>query len=164
MVRTVVRPVERARGEAWSVVGLLGAVFQSSVFTGVIGTEVALVSLASVPSPDANAIQGLWVLQRALFTLNGAALTVTLGGLAIGAARAGVIPGWHGAIGIAGAVLLFVSAVLTVPIVEGSTVIFVGLFGFLLWLIWHLIMGVRMVLRPDFRHAEQRVGVASAAS
>ena len=68
-----------------------------------------------------------------------------LTGFSIAALRANFIPKWHASVGFVGAALLLVSATTVTPAVDGSSAVFIGLPGFLLWLVWILAMGIRLV-------------------
>ena len=111
----VLWPSERDRGEAWALVGFAGLVLQNAAFAGVIATRLALVSTAA---HDTTATAGLWALHDTLFTLNGTFLATALIGLSVGGLRAGLIPPWHGTVGLLSAALMFASATLTPLIVD----------------------------------------------
>jgi hypothetical protein len=132
-------PVERERGEAWSVVGLLGAAILAAQFGVVVAIRAALAD-----DPAA----GGWGLHEALFSAVGVGLGIVLLGFSIGGLRTATIRRWHGGLGAVSAALLIGSAVLA-PLVAGLDV--VGLAGFAGWLIWLTTFGVallRSAVRP----------------
>ncbi|PSK98833.1 hypothetical protein CLV63_10457 [Murinocardiopsis flavida] len=135
-------PVERERGEAWSLVGFAGLILQNSAFAGVIALRLALAEAAH----DGSAVEALWALEEALFTLNGTFLAVALTGLSIGGARAGLTPRWHAGLGLLSAALNFASATLTPLVMEhGQLYGLVGLSGWLLWAAWLVGYGVILI-------------------
>lgn len=134
---------ERRRGEAWSLLGLAGLVLQNAAFAGVIAIRLALTSTAS---GDKGATAGLWALHDALFALNATFLALALVGLSVGGLRAGLIPRWHGRLGLISAALLFASATLTTWFFGRSDAFgLLGLVGWLLWVVWIVAYGVTLI-------------------
>ena len=144
-----VRVHDNSKDAAWSYVGLLGILMQNGFFAIVVATEVALGVGAATLSSDAGLTETIWRFQRAMFTLNGTSLAIALTGLSVASLRAGFIPRWHAYVGFLGAGLFLISAAATMPIVEGEPIVFAGLAGFLLWLVWVLAMSVRLIREPD---------------
>jgi hypothetical protein len=130
-----IRPAERERGEAWSVVGLMGAAVMSAQFGVVVAIRAAL-------SDGADPAGGLWELHDALFTAVGVGLGTIMLGFSVGGTRTATIRRWHGGLGVLSAVLLIGSAVLA-PVVDGLAAI--GLVGFVGWLVWLTTFGVVLV-------------------
>ncbi|PKB64519.1 MAG: hypothetical protein BZY80_02705 [SAR202 cluster bacterium Io17-Chloro-G2] len=143
-----VRAYETTKGEAWAYVGLLGVLMQNAIFATVVATEVTLNAGADSLAANAALTETIWRFQRAIFTLNGTSLALALTGFSVAALGAGFIPKWHAYLGLAGAALLFVSAATVMPVVEGTGAVFIGLPGFVLWLVWILAMGVRLIREP----------------
>ncbi|RCV50873.1 hypothetical protein DEF23_12515 [Marinitenerispora sediminis] len=132
------RPSERDRGEAWSLVGFAGLLLQNAAFAGVVALRLAL-------AHDSTAAPALWALHDALFTLNGTFLALALLGLSVGGLRAGLIHPWHGGLGLLAAALLLASATLAPLVIEhGAPLGLLGLTGWLLWVVW--IVGYGIVL------------------
>lgn len=132
-VVAAVWPSERARGEAWSLVGLSGLVLQNATFTVFTATRLALTGTAS----DASATNALWRLNEALFAFNGTFLATAMLGLSVAGRRSGLIRSAHALLGfIAGALQL--SAALLLPLVfdDPGAVDLLGLAGWLLWVVW----------------------------
>ncbi|MFC9689176.1 hypothetical protein ACFTSF_11595 [Kribbella sp. NPDC056951] len=135
----VLWPLERRRGEAWSVVGVAGLLLQTAVFVGVIGARLAVVQQPGEAS-------ALWPLQDALLTINGTFLAVALIGLSIAGFRCGLIRRWHQLLGFAAATPTFASAVLTPLVIDrGGVFGLIGLTGWLLWVAWLLAYGTALI-------------------
>ena len=143
-----VRAHEAAKGEAWAYVGLLGILMQNAIFAPVIATDVAFSVGADSMAANAGLTESIWRFQRAMFTLNGTSLALALTGFSIAALRASFIPRWYAYVGLGGAAFLFVAAVTVTPAVEGTFAAFIGLPGFVLWLVWILTMALRLVREP----------------
>lgn len=130
---------DRDRGEAWSLVGFAGVLLQNGAFAGVIALRLAL--------PD-DPTGVLWHLHDALFTLNGVFLALALLGLSLGGRHAGLIPEWHGALGLLSAALLFTSATLTPLITDHPGPLgLLGLAGWLLWVAWIVAYSLALIRR-----------------
>lgn len=137
------RRSEHDRGEAWSLVGLAGLILQNAMFAGVIAIRLAL---GATTPQDSTANSGLWALHDALFTLNGTFLALGLVGLSIAGLRAGLVRPWHGALGLLSAALLFSSASLTpVVMAHGGPFALLGLVGWLMWVGWIVIYGIKLI-------------------
>ncbi|MEO3975272.1 2-oxoglutarate/malate transporter [Streptomyces sp. CAU 1734] len=143
------RPSERGRSEAWSLVGFAGLLLQNAAFAGVVAIRLALGAAAGQGDRPAA---GLWALHEALFTLNGTFLALALLGLSVAGLRAGLIRPWHGGLGLLSAALLFGSAVLAPWIVgSGGPLGLLGLTGWLMWVVWVAAYGVALI-RPARHH------------
>lgn len=140
-VFSVLWPLERRRGEAWSVVGVAGLLLQTAVFAGVVATRLAVVQ-------QPGEAPALWPLQDALLTINGTFLALALTGLSIAGFRCGLIQRWHQLLGFTAAALTFASAVLTPLVIDqGGIFGLIGLTGWLLWVIWLLAYGTALIRR-----------------
>jgi hypothetical protein len=137
---------ERDRGEAWSLVGLAGLLLQNATFAAVVATRLAL---ASTTAQGPVATSTLWALHDGLFALNGTFLALALLGLSLAGRRGGLLRGWHGAWGLVAAGLLFASATLAPPAVDGAgPAALLGLAGWLMWVVWLAAYGITL-LRVD---------------
>jgi hypothetical protein len=138
-VVAALRGSERARGEAWSLLGFAGLILQNAAFAGVVAARLALTR------EDAGAAT-LWALHDAFFTLNGAFLALALTGLSVGGLRGGLIRRWHAALGLLAAALLLSSATLALPVMTGTGGPGpLGLAGWILWVAWTVAYGVALI-------------------
>ena len=145
----IVHPLEQQRQEAWPVLALLGIAVQSAVFIVVIGTNAAFLLRADTILANSGATEALWGLQRAALSIDGAGAGVALVGLAMSTLRADIAPKWHSVGGVIGGLLLLVGSIAVHATPEGWPVLIIPMVGFILWLLWILIMGIRMVIRPN---------------
>lgn len=122
-------PVERRRGEAWSLLGFGGLILQNATFAVVITARLAL---ASVADRGEDAVASRWALHEGAFALNGTSLAIALLGLSIAGLRSGLIARWHAGLGLVEAGLLVASATLAAVVVGGG----LGLLGLTGWLLW----------------------------
>ncbi|MGZ0149468.1 hypothetical protein ACXJJ3_20560 [Kribbella sp. WER1] len=137
-----VRSSERARSEAWSVVGLAGLLLQNATFTVFIATRLALTGTAT----DTSASNGLWALNEALFAFNGTYLATAMLGLSIAGRRSGLISRTHAGTGfVAGALQLTGALLLPLVFSNPGPVDLIGLAGWIIWVIWIAWYGVVLI-------------------
>ncbi|MFC7326398.1 hypothetical protein [Marinactinospora rubrisoli] len=148
------RPSERDRGEAWSLVGFAGLLLQNTTFAAVAAVRLAL-------TQEAMAAPVLWALHDTLFTLNGTFLALALLGLSAGGLRAGLLRPWHGGLGLLSALLLFASATLAPLVVEhGGPLGLLGLTGWLMWVVWVVGYGIVLLRLPTAARSRAAAGPA----
>ncbi|TQK69884.1 DUF4386 family protein [Nocardioides sp. SLBN-35] len=90
-----------------------------------------------------------WQLHAAAFALALPALGTTLLGAALAAHASGLTPSWQRLLGIAGGGLLLVAGSASLAIADGSPLLFVGMPGYLAWIVWLLATGLRLVRTRD---------------
>ncbi len=132
-----------ARG--WMVIGALGAASMVGVFTVVAAAQMTMVTLAD--SGVSEGIAVAWGIHNAAFALNMSVLGTAFFGFAMGAGAAGLTPGWQRTMGLVGAAALLITGFANLAVSEGSPVALLGFAGFLLWLAWLVILGIRLVRR-----------------
>ena len=135
-------PLERRRGEAWSLVGFAGLLLQNTTFLGVIATRLALTGTAT----DESATRGLWALNEAYFALNGTFLATAMIGLSLAGLRGRVIRRAHAILGFTAAGLQFGAAVLlSLAFADPGPIDLLGLAGWLLWVVWIAWYGIVLI-------------------
>lgn len=129
-------PLERRRGEAWSVVGVIGIVMQNLIFGGSVAAQAGLLA-------GADPAGGLWALHNALFSLNGVGLAIAMVGFTVAGLRTRQLRAWHAGIGVLAAALQFIAAALTPVTLAGGPagLSYIGFAGFVLWLVWLVAFG-----------------------
>jgi hypothetical protein len=161
------RPSERDRGEAWSLVGFAGLVLQNAVFAAIAAIRLAL---AATTTHDPAGTSGLWAMHDALFTLNGTFLALAIVGLSTAGRRSSLIRPWHARLGLLSAALLGTSATLTPLVIDHTGPLgLIGLTGWLMWVAWIATYGLVLIRRPPAgnRHlpaGEVREGHAAAGT
>ena len=66
-------------------------------------------------------------------------------GFSIGAHASGLIPAWQRSVGALGALLLLITGLANTAVADGSSIALAGFGGFILWLCWLVITGVRLL-------------------
>src|SRR5580765_3310446 len=91
-------------------------------------------------------VSAIFVLVNVLqFALALPMLGTTCIGSALAAHASGLTPAWQRLLGMVGGSLLLAAGLGNLAIADGSPLIFVGLLGFVAWLVWLLATGVRLV-------------------
>jgi hypothetical protein len=133
---------DAGRARTWMVVGGFGAAAMVGVFTQVTAGQIASVLLAGA---GGEAFAAAWTLHNAAFAINMTVLGTAFLGFALGADAAGVNPRWMRSIGVTGALLMLATGLLNGPVTGGSPLALAGFGGFLLWLVWLVTTGVRLL-------------------
>ncbi len=94
------------------------------------------------PSPE---LELVWQLHAAAFALALPALGTTFAGAALAAHASGLTPRWQRLLGVAGGSLLLAAGACSLAIADGSPLLFVGMPGYVAWLVWLLATGLRLV-------------------
>jgi len=131
-----------AGARIWSLVGALGGAAMVGVFSIVGSAQVAAVLLAEAGGPG---FEVTWLIHNGAFAVNMSILGTAFLGFALAAHGAGVSPRWHRTLGVIGALLLLVTGFANAWVAAGSPIVFIGFGGFLLWLAWLSILGVRLL-------------------
>lgn len=134
-------------GADWSRLAVAAGATLAAVFAlyAVLWNGVVL-SAGGLGEPSAE-FELVWQLHAAAFALALPALGTTLVGAALAAHASGLTPSWQRVLGIAGGVVLLVAGAASLAIADGSTLLFVGMPGYLAWIVWLLATGLRLV-RP----------------
>jgi hypothetical protein len=123
---------------------VLGSAMTMGTLSAAIAADAVLISSADTLGTES--IQVLSGLGTALFLLNWAALAVTMFGLGQTMTGIGVAPPWLGRLARIGSAMLLIGAVQTTPALEGILPgLLIGFGGFVLWLVFLLVTGVRLV-------------------
>lgn len=139
---TTVRDAERERGEAWSIVGLLGATLTSATYAVAGSVTIALARHANETNIGQDAVVvALFSVQDIVYQLGGVFLAMYLLGFSLAGQRSRAMPGWLCAIGYvsAGAALVGTLAVFGVPLT--NLAFYLASLGLL---VWTLVGGIRL--------------------
>ncbi len=139
--RALVRDVAAAR--LWVDLGAFAAIVLVGLFGIVASTQIAATLIADGGATPA--FIALWMVHNAAFALAMTAVGVALLGFAVGMHVAGLTPAWQRTMGLVGATLLLVTGLANAAVASGSPIIYVGLGGFGLWLVWLVATGARLL-------------------
>ncbi len=131
--------------EIWAQLGLASIIAIAVFFAFVNVLDATLVAARENLAQDPALTSTIWSLHNAVFTINLLAVAGALLGLGWGAALGGLISRRFGFACVAGAALLAAAAAPMVPEIHGSPVLGVGLIGYLCWLVFLAVVGVRLM-------------------
>jgi hypothetical protein len=152
---------ERARSAGNSMFSPMLAVLGSAMTMGTLSTAIAAdaVLISSIEVLSTEAVEVLSGIATALFLLNWVALAVTLFGLSRTMLDLRVAPRWTDRVSIVGSGLLVVGSMQTAAVLDGVLPgLLLGLAGFAIWLLFLLVVGIRLV------RAERTAVVMTAAA
>ncbi len=141
-------------GADWSRLAVAAGATLSAVmaFYAVLWDGVVLsAGELTEPSP---VFELAWQLHAAAFAWSMPALGTTFIGAALASHASGLTPPWQRLLGVVGGGLLIAAGAANLAIADGSALLFVGMPGYAVWLVWLLATGVRLVRartadRPD---------------
>lgn len=132
-------------GADWSRLAIAAGATLSAIFAlyAVLWNGVVLSAAElAAPSPE---FELAWQLHAAAFALALPALGTTFVGAAVAAHATRLTPSWQRLLGVTGAGLLLAAGAANLAIADGSALLFVGMPGYVAWLVWLLATGVRLV-------------------
>jgi hypothetical protein len=132
-------------GADWSRLALAAGAALSAIFVLVNVLQIGLTLSASGLTEPTPAFELVWQAHAAAFALALPTIGITFVGAALAAHASGLTPAWQRLLGLVGGSLLLAAGVGALAIADGSALIFVGLLGFVAWLVWLLVTGVRLV-------------------
>ena len=133
----------KGRGSAFA--GLFGAAGIMGTFLMVSATDFAIDAYVGRGDPDLSVVSGMWVLHNAVFGVLLGAIGVALAGLTIACAESGVLHARWRVAGLLGGLALLVAAGTTPAIVDGGPTMFVGLAGFVVWVVFLVAASIRLL-------------------
>jgi hypothetical protein len=120
----------------WNTIGFIGLIMICGLFAASNAVEATLVAMAPNLADTPTTVDLLWRLHTALFVLNLIGIGLALIGLSRVSLALGLIPTSVGWLAVAGSAVLLVMAIPVVAMVAGSALFYLGLIGFLPWIVW----------------------------
>lgn len=133
------------RGAAWSLFALAAGATLSAIWAIYAVTWIAVVLAAGEGGPPSPTLELAWQLHAAGLAMALPALGTTFLGAALATDAASLTPPWQRLLGVVGAALLVVAGAASLAIADGSPMVFVGVAGLALWVVWLLTTGVRLL-------------------
>ncbi|MEV6525092.1 hypothetical protein AB0M43_24360 [Longispora sp. NPDC051575] len=132
-------------GADWSRLALVAGAALSAGFVLVNVLQIGLVLSADGLAEPSPAFGLVWQMHAAAFALVLPMLGATCLGSVLAAHASGLTPAWQRVLGMVGGGLLLAAGLGNLAIADGSPLIFVGLLGFVAWLVWLVTTGVRLL-------------------
>jgi hypothetical protein len=148
MIGATVARIGRGNGRAAAYAGLLGAAGVVATFTMLAATDLAVGAYVDRGDPAAATVSGLWVLHDAVFAVLLTSIAVALLGLSAACVAAGRLPTWWKGLGLLSGLLLLISSATAPAMIDGSPTMFIGLVGFVVWLVFVVHNSVALLREP----------------
>ena len=133
------------KGADWSRLAVAAGATLSALSALFIATHIAVIVSASSLSEPNPAFELMWQLHAAIFTLVMPALGATFIGTALATHASGLTRSWHRALGVVGGSLAIVAGFGNLAIAGGSPILFVGVLGLAMWIVWVVATGLRLI-------------------
>ncbi len=142
-----------------AVLGLLGAAMTMGTLSAAMAADAVLIS--SIGNLDVVHVEVLSGLSTVLFLMNWVALAIALYGLSRTTAALGYLPRWLDRTTLVGAALLIVGSTQSALVLNGTLpALLPGLLGFAIWLLFLLIVGLRVAHsttnQPEHRNPDPK--------
>lgn len=132
-------------GADWSRLALAAGATLSATLVLFNVLQIGLAISAGGPAQPTHGFEIVWQIHAAAFGLAMPMLAATCIGGAIAAHASGLTRTWQLVLGLVGGSLLLAAGLGNLAIADGSPLIFVGLSGFAVWVVWLVATGVRLV-------------------
>tara|TARA_R110002094_G_scaffold55731_7_gene66688 strand:+ start:3615 stop:4307 length:693 start_codon:yes stop_codon:yes gene_type:complete len=132
-------------GADWSRLAVAAGATVSSLFALTIATHIAVVLAADGLTEPTPAFELMWQFHAAVFALALPALGVTFIGAALATHASGLARTWQRLLGVAGGSLPILAGLGNLAIADGSPLVFVGVLGLLMWLVWIVVFGLSLI-------------------
>ena len=132
-------------GADWSRLAVAAGATLSALFALTIATHIAVVLAAKGLSEPTPSFELMWQLHAAAFALALPALGATFIGTALATHASGLTRPWQRLLGVAGGSLPILAGVGNLTIADGSPLVFVGVLGLAMWLVWLVVTGLRLI-------------------
>ena len=132
-------------GADWSRLAVAAGATLAVLSALTIATHIAVVLTADGLAEPTPAFKLIWQLHAATFALSLPALGATFIGAALATHASGLTRPWQRLIGVAGGSLPILAGLGNRAIAGGSPVLFVGVLGLAMWLVWLIVTGLRLI-------------------
>ena len=132
-------------GADWSRLAVAAGATLSALFALTIATHIAVVLAAHGLAEPTPAFELMWQLHAAAFALSLPALGATFIGAALATHANGLTRPWQRLFGVAGGSLPILAGLGNLAIAGGSPLLFVGVLGLAMWLVWLIVTGLRLI-------------------
>ena len=132
-------------GADWSRLAVAAGATLSALFALMIATHITVVLAADGLAEPTPAFALMWQLHAAVFALALPALGATFIGAALATHASGLTRPWQRLLGVAGGSLPILAGPGNLAIADGSPLLFVGVLGLAMWIVWLVVTGLRLI-------------------
>ena len=134
-----------AAGATWSRLALAAGATLSAVWAIYAVAWIGVVLAAGQGAASTQTLQLAWQMHAAGLAMAMPALGTTFLGAALATNAAALTAPWLRLLAVVGAPLLIVAGMASLAIADGSPMVFLGVAGLALWVVWQLTTGVRLL-------------------
>lgn len=132
-------------GADWSRLAVAaGATLTAILAVYVVAWDGAVLATTGLTEPSPT-FELAWRMHAAAFAMTMPALGATFIGAALATHASRLTPAWQRLLGLVGGGMLIAAGTANLAIADGSSLLFVGMPGYLAWLVWLVATGVRLV-------------------
>jgi hypothetical protein len=135
-------------GATWSRLALAAGATLSAVWAIYAVAWIGVVLAAGHGAESTPTLQLAWHLHAAGLAMALPALGTTFFGVAMATHAAALTAPWQRVLGVVGPILLIVAGTASLAIADGSPMVFLGVAGLALWVVWLLSTGIRLMRAP----------------
>ena len=135
-------------GATWSRLALAAGATLSAVWAIYAVAWIGVVLAAGRGAESTPTLLLAWQLHAAGLAMALPALGTTFFGAAMATHAASLTAPWQRLLGVVGPILLIVAGTASLAIADGSPMVFVGVGGLALWVVWLLATGIRLLRAP----------------
>ncbi|HPK90743.1 MAG TPA: hypothetical protein PK132_14475 [Dermatophilaceae bacterium] len=132
-------------GATWSRLGLAAGATLSAIWAIYAVAWIGVVLAAGQGAESTPTLQLAWHMHAAGLAMALSALGTTFFGAAMATHAALLTAPWQRLLGVVGPILLIVAGSASLAIADGSPMVFVGVGGLALWVVWLLATGIRLM-------------------
>ena len=132
-------------GADWSRLAVAAGATLSALSALTIATHMAVVLAANGLTEPTPSFELMWQLHAAVFAVTLPALGATFIGAALATHASGLTRPWQRLLGVVGGSLPILAGLGNQAIAGGSPLVFVGVLGLVMWLVWLVATGVRLI-------------------
>jgi hypothetical protein len=132
-------------GADWSRLAVAAGTALSALFALTIATHIAVVLAADGLAEPTPAFEIMWQFHAATFALALPALGATFIGAALATHASGLTRPWQRLLGVVGGSLPILAGAGNLAIADGSPLVFAGVLGLAMWLVWLVATGLRLI-------------------
>ena len=132
-------------GADWSRLAVASGATLAALSALTIATHIAVILAAHGLAEPTPAFELMWQLHAAAFALSLPALGATFIGAALATHASGLTRPWQRLFGVAGGSLPILAGLGNLAIADGSPLLFVGVLGLAMWLVWLIVTGLRSI-------------------
>jgi hypothetical protein len=132
-------------GADWSRLAVAAGASLASLSALLIATHIAVIVTANGLTEPNPAFEIMWRLHAAVFALTLPALGATFIGVSLATDANGLTRSWQRVLGLLGGSLAIIAGCGNLAIAGGSPLLFVGVAGLGLWIVWLIATSIRLI-------------------